>query len=95
MEGSTPGFSELGLKEGRSLSRVLPDALDVLWRPTKNFDRFRDGAGIACNCVLGGPLTIQESQQFGARYEQLTAERTTGSKLSTLNKPIDAKIIDA
>jgi hypothetical protein len=41
MEGSTPGFSQLGLEGGSSFSGVLPDALDVLWRPAKNFDRFR------------------------------------------------------
>jgi hypothetical protein len=40
MEGSTLGFSLLDLKGGRSFSDALPDAMKVLWRPTKFFDRF-------------------------------------------------------
>jgi hypothetical protein len=41
------------------------------------------------------PLTIQKSQQFGARYEQLAAKRTARPKFSALDQSINTKIIDA
>jgi hypothetical protein len=39
--------------------------------------------------------TFQQPQQLDARYQQLAAQRTTGSKLFTLDQSVNTKVIDA
>jgi hypothetical protein len=69
MEGSTPGFSQLGLEGGRPFSGVLPDALDVLWQPAKNFDRFgnwrprREAEPVSCGDVAIGRILSRRSHE--------------------------------
>lgn len=41
------------------------------------------------------PLPFQQSQKFGTRNEQFAPQRPANTELSTLNKTVDAEIIDA
>lgn len=39
-------------------------------------------------------LVFQQPEELGSRYEQFTAQRTTGAQFAALDQPVDAEVID-